>query len=226
MTSKKAKGELEGRRKELAALVEEQAKVSRELQGLKDERARAVRLLAGGDNSQRKRILALEQEAAPLALRLEGLAGLISEAQAKVTEVEGVLKQVEAEEHSRALAAAQERETRECERIRAEVGRHEQHIYKLYASLCGELAQYLVNLHRIGASAMADDGFGLKTRLAAMAQAEGWKLFNICGPLATLQLWPMVKAPEWGGTVDFKNYVERIKNRAFEAHLKEISHEI
>ena len=77
----------------LAKLTDEQNALNQSIEALQSTRSAAVRTLAGGDESQRRVILDLEGKLAPLLLRVEGLTGLISDAEAEVDAVSEDLKQ-------------------------------------------------------------------------------------------------------------------------------------
>ncbi len=231
MKSQDARKEFEGRRQQLAALEQEQEKLSGELQELKGEQAAAIRLLAREiePSVQRRKFHDLGKQAALVEGRLKELADDITKTQAAVTEAEAALKAAEAEEYARALAAAQEKEAAECERIRAELPQRKRRLYEGYRDLCLAIGSYMIDVARItGTPPTADDALALRTSMQQMSAADGLGLLSVPGPLINLQNWGMVKVNggplQQGGYVDLQRYVGVVKSQAQVAYLKEHDH--
>ena len=142
MKSKEAKAWLEAQEKKLADLQEQRDTATQELQAIQDKRAAVVRALAGGDDKQRKIILDLEAQAAPLALRLEGLSGLINEAQEKVGQAREQLAAVEEKESQELTAYVDANQAESAKAAVERAGSWPGKICQLYREIC-ELAAEL-----------------------------------------------------------------------------------
>ena len=84
MEVEEAKKALEERKAKLADLREQNASLTQDIEGLQKERTAAVRAFAAGDKTKRKIIHDLDRKIEPLGFRLEGMKGLIKDAEAEV----------------------------------------------------------------------------------------------------------------------------------------------
>lgn len=133
MSMEKAKKELEKREAKLGKLTDEKTKLCQTIESLKAERSAAIRQLAAGDSSQRKRIIKFESEIKEKNDLLEGQEIHIKEAEVLLYEAKAALKAAEAERE------------RECQNYISEgIGRDSNNLYKEFSELSKEIAEALI----------------------------------------------------------------------------------
>jgi len=223
MSLQRAVAQLRARELGLTDWVVERDAVSQEFERLQNERNAAIRALARGDGTQRKTIISLEQQMKPLSDRLEGLTGLVSEAEEAVAQARGILLEAQAQEQAEMEAYVQAREGEAVEAICAGAPERKQRIYDLYIELCQEIAQLNLAASRVSGHEAANQAVeqALRTlpmQIASMVREAGWRSFYATGFLAgDLMVWPMVKIPPElahefpGGLVNVKDLSAALK---------------
>lgn len=234
MTSaQEAQNQLEARARALAALQAEQNSVSQDLQAIHNERAVAVRkLAAGGNNGERKTIIALEEKAKPLLLRLEGLDGLTVEAREEVNQATARLEDARAREAAAVAAAYEAQEFAEGQAIIAGLTGRVERIAEFYGGLCQEVGGFLLDRIRIEDLARrvggADPGgieaasMNMMVAVPELLKGEGLRQFAAPGYFGSLPTWGMVKVdPAYlvenpGPVIDHLKYYawKQARNRA------------
>lgn len=215
-----AQTQIEARQGDLAALVEQKDAALLDLQAIEEERAAAVRALARGDGRQRKVILDLEGKIKPLKLTVEGLDGLVAEAQGKVSEAQAALKEAQAKEEAEMQIFLEERGRQECEGICAAVAGRKKRIFNLWLELNQEVAALFLDKLRV--EDLAQKGLTcqrhkeavnlpdtLALQLGQMAREAGYVPFGGPGYVGQIMGWAMVKPPpEFAhhGVLDFFEY--------------------
>jgi seryl-tRNA synthetase len=208
MNSIEAVAQLEAKRQELVNFTAQQDAATAELEAIQEARNAAVRkLAAGGNNGERKTIINLEGEAAPLKLRLEGLAGLISDSQEAVNQAQADLEAARAVEAAELARAFEAQERTEAVAIIAGIPALVDRIAEAYAQVCllvGEfgLAQVQIEaLYRAGLGTTGDDLKAVEAvrmnfvpEITARLEEKGvWQLV-VQGFFGLLPAWGMVKA--------------------------------
>jgi hypothetical protein len=144
---------------ELAKLVEEQVSLAEKKNGLSEERSKAIRDLARGNDGKRKEILRLEGEIGPLSLRLEGLQGLILEAEEAVTTARGELKVVQKSESEARELFCKQKEAEQLECVKSSMPALLQEFFDRYVELglkASEIDVAYASFHKIPAEAKAE----------------------------------------------------------------------
>ena len=157
MNVKEAQQQVETRQTELATLLEQKESADQELQAVQDKRAAAVRRLAAGDGNQRKQILSLEEQGKPLKLRVEGLEGLISDAQTALEQAQADLKEAVAQEAYELQTYLAARRRQECEEICASIADRKDRIYQLWQELNRQAMELQLSRGRV--RELAENGF-------------------------------------------------------------------
>jgi flagellar motor switch/type III secretory pathway protein FliN len=148
MKVKQAEKALEGRKADMADLMEQNASLSEELEALRKERTVAVRDLAAGDRTKRKVAHDLDTRIEPLALRFEGMQVLIAEAEAQVKKATTGLDEAHDEERAALNAFIAERRSEEQAAIVAALPDRLQKTFDLYIELGMELGRLTLDYWR------------------------------------------------------------------------------
>jgi len=221
MNTEAAQKELARREKALAALVQEKDGLARDLEGLKTERAEAVKGLAKGDASQRKVIKDLEDKAASLSLDIEVRAALVTEAQAAVAVAQAGLEAAQAADQADLEKKLATREQEELAAICAGIAEREEKIVALFCELGIEVAALQLDEIRLegyggpGREKFSDLLFRLPVRVPEGVRRHGLRPLMSPGFGGQLLVWPLVKFanPPGPGPVNGRDVAMAIQER-------------
>ena len=232
---KKAKKELEKRQTVLERLTTEKNVLFKNIESLESERSTTVKLLAGGDEKQRKIINDLEEKLCPLKLRLEGLTGLISEAQWAVDEAQALFTQEQSQEAEELKSFIAKREREEHARLLAGLPERKQKLLDLYTEFCQMLGDFqvdsisLLDGRQDQVKEIADFQMGLTYRLAEAVKQKNLRPLMRAGYAGTISFWSLIQpGPEFPGTgllnagevanIQRQKQLERFRTEFFESH--------
>lgn len=239
MKLKEAQKETERREAILSKFMEEQTTLRGKVEILQQERSQAVRDLAAlpSDDPKatplRKWILDREERIAPLALRLEGLSDLITEAESSLSEAREAFQQIERETKARLNAFLEGKENEFRERMNASLpGRMKEIIARLV-----ELRNLIAETQLAGIKVSADgsarrDGdleklfFMLPTMIGQEGDRADYRSLPWRGWPGIIELHPVLIPTAEGllpgkGPVDAGEVARNRRNRRLEQWTKE-----
>ena len=145
MKRKQASTVLADKQAALKKLTDEKITLTGTVESLKERRSNSVISLAGGNEKERKIVLKLEEELAPLLLRLEGLTGLTKRAQGEVDAAQQVLNEITSREEKEIKIYIANKEHEDVEAIRASLPERRKKIVDQYLDICLALGELQID---------------------------------------------------------------------------------
>lgn len=131
---------------ELDRLTGMQSELSETLSSMEAERFRAVKALATGDEAQNNKLGDLHGKIAPLKTLLEGITGLISDAQGALETAQATLKEAKEEYSRRIHAFVRERELEEREALLRSLPERFERMFQAYVTFCMEFGDAHISM--------------------------------------------------------------------------------
>jgi len=193
-----AKKEVAEKEAVLAELHDRNKSLAEKRDGLASDRAKALRLLAGGDAGQRKTVNDLDSKIKSVEVDLEGVELLMTEAEQAVNQAKDALKQAQEAEKAEIEKYISQKEIEECHKIVNSIGDQIKRFTDTYIEACHLLSEIQVAIRRVGVSGVNNETvndalFRLQPTLAAAIREGGWKPLPMRGIPVELQIMPLIK---------------------------------
>lgn len=214
----KAKKETQKREEALAKFTDEKIKLGQAIESLKTERSAAVRALASGDASQRKRILKLESDIKDRGDVLEGLTQHITEAENALQQATAALKEAQAEQERRFMDFLNEANAKDAKKLSQDLETHYQAALLAKKTLAKEMGELSIlwatyeNRRDPGENIIFNYLLGLPDKLRMEDEKAGFVSADIRGFGGSIAVVPGIYSSEL--PADFKGTPRSVRHHA------------